>query len=120
MGSVSVAEEGATKALEEIRGKMIALFCANDGKLARCAGQRASDCKEIVKPAVDSCLRRVQAHEVRADGDQFERCFWTDFSKKYGNTFDYSEECFHADNKDGNPLQETPPELEKGMTLLNP
>jgi hypothetical protein len=119
-GSVSLAQEDGNKALEETSGKMIDLFCANDGKLARCAGQTASDCKKIVKPFVDHCLGEIQARKLRLDGDQFERCFWSGFSRKYGQTFDYSDECFYSDNKDDNPLQETPPELEKEMTLLNP
>jgi hypothetical protein len=119
-GSFASAEDSANRAVEETSEKMIALFCANDGKLAHCAGQDTSDCKKIVKPFVDNCLGEVQARKLRVDGDQFERCFWSGFSRKYGQSFKYSDECFYSDNKDGNPLQETPPELEKGMTLLNP
>jgi hypothetical protein len=117
--SSAVADEKQSQALEQTSSKMVALFCANEGKLARCAGQIANDCQQIVKPFVDSCLSQVQQGAIQPDGDLFERCFWAAFSKKYGKSFDYSDDCFYSDNKDNNPLQAAPPELEKDMRPLN-
>jgi len=114
------ADEKDTAALDQTSNKMVALFCANEGRVARCAGQQASDCEEIVKPFIDSCLQRVKTGAARPDGAAFESCFWRGFTQKYGKNFDYSDECFHTDNKDSNPLQEAPPELAKDMKLLNP
>jgi hypothetical protein len=113
------AGEKDSNVVEQTSSKMVALFCANEGKVARCVGQQARDCEEIVKPFIDSCLQKVKTGAARPDAALFENCFWDGFTKKYGKSFDYSEECFHSDNKDNNPLQEVPPELAKDMKPLN-
>lgn len=114
------ADEKDANASDEISSKMVALFCANEGKVARCAGQQARDCEEIVKPFIEVCLQKVKTGAARPEPGPFESCFWDGFSKKYGKSFDYSDECFYSDNKDSNPLQEAPPELARDMKLLNP
>lgn len=117
--ALPVIAESDNAASEEASEKIVKLFCGDDGKLARCAGQAANDCPQIVKPHVDDCLDKVEKREATALSDAFERCFWKGFTAKYGKGFDYSPECFSSDNKDGNPLQPIPQQLEEQMKLLN-
>ena len=100
--------------------RIVELLCQNEGRLARCAGQLASDCSLIVKPIAETCLASVPASKDSLLSDPFERCFWKAFTSKYGKGFDYSEECFRSTNKDANPLQPLPPELKGLMRPLNP
>jgi hypothetical protein len=88
------------------------LLCSNKGRLASCAGQSANDCVDIVTPFVDSCLNQVQFQPSDASGLDFERCFWRNFSIKYGKSFDYSDECYQSANKDAKAIQPLPPELQ--------
>jgi hypothetical protein len=115
----AIAEAQPEKVKKTSAG-IVELYCQNNGKLAQCAGQMASDCSNIVKPIVDRCLSSVSPGEGAALADEFERCFWRDFTSKYGKDYDYSPECFHSTNKDAKPLQPVPPELQGLMKPLHP
>jgi hypothetical protein len=98
--------------------KIAAAFCGTDGKLAECIGHPARECTELVKPIVDTCSAKPASKQFSPE-DAFLRCFWGEYSKRYGKQIDRSEKCIKG-NPDKSPLQPQPPHLAKLYKPLNP
>jgi hypothetical protein len=92
-------------------------LCGKDGKLAECIGYSAGSCPELMKPLVDTCSSTPAVGEPLNE-DTFQRCFWREFSRRYGKSIDRSERCFKTD-PNASPLQPIPPDMEGKYKLLN-
>lgn len=106
--------------VEESKVAVVQAFCAGDGKIAKCVGLSGSDCQAAMRPLVDTCYEKKDDLKASQNPQSaFSTCFWVEFSKKYGQSVQYTDECFPS-SKDAPAARPIPRHLEKKMEILNP